>query len=437
MRTVGTRRRSLAIAAGVSAAAVATTQGYAIGVRALTVDESYVGFLALQGVLLGLLLLAARLEGRPLRDFGFTLRGPPSSPLAFASVLVMAYVALSVDPGFIFGFGKVPAQSVWGFGYFLLSAPLVAVAEAGLFFGYLFRTLSRAIPLRTAILASAGVFSLYATNFTILPLLAPTSVVEFLFSTLLVDFVLGIVLALYFYKSQWSLLGPIVLLSGVLATGSLLPLGVSYPTWEVDFVAALIAEVVLLIVVGVALKEPRLQALRYLGERVGPRRYRFRDRARSRREARGLLVGVAAVGVAVISVGYGLPSILGTSQPVLAIATDSMVPTLERGTLVVVEHVAPSAITVGTIIAFSVACLPSPTVHRVIRIVSSAPNWVFLTKGDANPTADPCTVPYSDVHGAVVLHVPYVGFLILDPLFAGAVIILLVVIPVLWREERR
>jgi signal peptidase I len=437
MRTVGTRRRSLAIAAGVSAAAVATTQGYAIGVRALTVDESYVGFLALQGVLLGLLLLAARLEGRPLRDFGFTLRGPPSSPLAFASVLVMAYVALSVDPGFIFGFGKVPAQSVWGFGYFLLSAPLVAVAEAGLFFGYLFRTLSRAIPLRTAILASAGVFSLYATNFTILPLLAPTSVVEFLFSTLLVDFVLGIVLALYFYKSQWSLLGPIVLLSGVLATGSLLPLGVSYPTWEVDFVAALIAEVVLLIVVGVALKEPRLQALRYLGERVGPRRYRFRDRARSRREARGLLVGVAAVGVAVISVGYGLPSILGTSQPVLAIATDSMVPTLGRGTLVVVEHVAPSAITVGTIIAFSVACLPSPTVHRVIRIVSSAPNWVFLTKGDANPTADPCTVPYSDVHGAVVLHVPYVGFLILDPLFAGAVIILLVVIPVLWREERR
>jgi signal peptidase I len=436
-RPVGTTRRSLALAAGVSGVAIATTQGYSIIVRALTVDESYVGFLAVQGVLLGLLLLASRLEGRPLRDFGFTLRGPVSSPLAFASLLVMVYIALSIDPGFVFGFGKVPPPPVWGFGYFLLSAPLVALAETGLFFGYLFRTLSKAIPLRTATLASAGVFSLYATNFTILPLLTPTSAVEYLFSTSLVDFVLGIVLALYFYKSQWSLLGPLVLLSGVLAAASLLPVGVSYPTWEVGFVAALVAEAVLLIVVGVGLKEPRLQALRYLGERVGPRRYRFRNRARDRREARGLLLGIAAVGVMVISVGYGLPSILGTSQPILAIATDSMVPTLERGTLVLIEHVAPSAITVGTIIAFSVACLPSPTVHRVIKIVSSGPNWVYQTKGDANPVQDPCTVPYSDVHGAVILHVPYVGFLILDPLFAGALVLLLLVVPALWREERR
>jgi signal peptidase I len=437
IRPVGATRRSLAIAAGVSVAAVATTQGYAVVVRLLTINESYVGFLAVQGVLLGLLLLAARLEGRPLRDFGFTLRAPLMLTLPFSMLLVMVYIAVSIDPGFIFGFGKVPPVPVWGFGYLLLSAPLVALAETGLFFGYLFRTLSQAVRLRTAILLSAGVFSLYSTNFTIFPLLGPTNAGEYVFSTSVVDFVLGIVLALYCYKSQWSLLGPVTLLSGVLATASLLPVGVAFTSWEVDFASVLIGETVLLMVVGLGLQEPRLQSLRYLGERIGPRRYRFRNRARDRQGVRSLFVSVATVGTVAISIGYGLPSVLGTSQPLLAIATESMVPTLERGTLVVIEYVAPSAITVGTIIAFSVGCLPAPTVHRVIKIVSSGSNWVYQTKGDANPVQDPCTVPYSDVHGAVVLQVPYVGYLILDPLFAGAVVVLLLVIPMVWREERR
>jgi signal peptidase I len=437
LRPGGATRRSLAIAAGVSVAAVALTQGYSVAVRALTVNESYVGFLAVQGVLLGLLLLAVRLEGRPLRDFGFTLRGSLTQTLAFSALLVMMYLALSIDPGFIFGFGKIPPPTGWLFGFFLLSAPVVAVAEVGLFFGYLFRTLSRAVSLRTATLLSAGAFSLYSTNFTIFSLLGPTTAVEYVFSTSVVDFVLGIVLALYCYKSQWSLLGPITLLSGVLAAASLLPVGVAFPSWEVSFASALIAETVLLIVVGLGLREPRLQSLRYLGERIGPRRFRFRNRVRDRQGARSLLITGAVVGVVAISIGYGLPSVLGTSQPLLAIASDSMVPTLDRGTLVVIEHVAPSAITVGTIIAVSVSCLPSPTVHRVIKIVSFGPNWVYQTKGDANPTQDPCTVPYNDVHGAVILNVPYLGFLILDPLFAGAVVVLLLVIPVAWREERR
>lgn len=433
----GVTRRSLTIAAGVSVAAVATTQGYALAARALSVNESYAGFLVIQGVLLGLLLIAVRLEGRRWRDFGFTVRGPLSQSLGFAALLVMIYLALSVDPGFIFGFGKVPPVPVWGFGYLLLSAPLVAVAEAGLFFGYVFRTLSGALPLRAAMLLSAGVFSVYSTNFTILPLLTPTTAVEYIFSTSLVDFVLGIVLVLYCYKAQWSLLGPVTLLSGVVAVGSLLPVGVAYPSWEVGFASGLVAETVLLLVIGLGLREPRLQSFRYLGERIGPRRYRFRNRVSDRRGERSLLVSVAVVGVVAISIGYGLPSVLGTAQPLLAIATGSMAPTLERGTLVVIEHVAPGSITVGTIIAFSVACLPSPTVHRVIKIVSSGPTWVYQTKGDANPVEDPCTVPYSDVHGAVVLHVPYLGLLILDPLFAGAVLVLLLVVPMVWWGERK
>ena len=436
LRPGGVSRRSLIIATGASVAAVATSQVYALVVTQLSVLGTYLAFVVLQGALVGILLLAVRLEGRTLRDFGFVLRGSFPMTLVFSSLLVLMYVALRLDPGFIFGFGKVPPLSVGGFGFLLFTAPIVAVAEVGLFFGYLLRTFSSALPLRTALVIPAGVFALYSTNFTIFPLLGTNGALTYLFTDTVVNFVLGIVLALYCYKSQWSLLGPFAFLSATLAISSLLPVAAAFPSWEVDFASTMVALSVLLVIVALGLREPRVQSLRYLGERIGPRRYRFRLRDRERRGAQSLLVSGGVLGVVLISLGYGLPTMLGTSQPLLAIATGSMTPTLERGTLVVVQHVAPGDIKVGTIIAFSVGCLPSPTVHRVIRIVSPGPNWVYQTKGDANPSQDPCTVPYGAVHGAVLTSVPYLGFLILDPLFAGAVIVLILLVPMVWRGER-
>lgn len=430
------RRRSLVIAAAVSAVGVAIPQAYVFLARGLTINESYAAFLGLQVSVIGLFVLAARLEGRPLRDLGFAVRGSPPTVLVLASVLAMAYLALRIDPGFVFGFGKTPLEDPWVFGFLLFSAPLVALAELGLFFGYLLRTLTRTLPLRAAMLLSAAAFALYSTNFPSLFLLGRVAAVEYLFTATMVAFVLGITLALYTYKSQWSLVGPYAFLTAILALGWLLPVGASYPSWDVDFVSSLAACAVVLIIVGIGLREPRLQALHYLGERMGPRRFRFRQRVRGDEATRTILMGSALAGVIAISFVYGLPTVLGTPQPVLAIATGSMVPTLERGTLVVIEHVSAPQITVGTIIAFHVACLPAPTVHRVIRIVHPGPNWVFQTKGDANPSQDPCTVPYSAVLGAVVLIVPYVGLMILDPLFAAAVVVLVVVIPLAWREVR-
>jgi signal peptidase I len=429
-------RTGVAGAIGFSVAAVALVQGYDYLARYLTVTESYLGLVAVPVAVLGLLLLAARWERRTLAELGFCLNGPWGATVAFASLLGFLYLALRLDPGFIFGFGKTIPPSPVVFGFFLLTAPLAALAEVALFVGYAFRTVARELSLPTAMIVSAGFFAAYSTDGAIFQYLDATSAVQYILTTTLVAFVLGIVLALYFYKSGWSLLGPVALASALTAIGDLLPVGVRFPSWEVDFVSSLFALAALLIVVGIGLRESRLQSLWYLDTRIGPRRFRFRDRARDRAALRSTLAGAAAVGLVVLSITYVVPVELGTTTPFLAIATGSMVPTFTRGEFVVVEHVAPTAIHVGTIIAFSVSCLPSPTVHRVIRIVSAGPNWVYQTKGDANPVQDPCTVPYSDVHGAVVFYVPYLGFLVLDPLFAAAIVAVLILVPLLWRSYR-
>ena len=436
VRPTDPSRRSRTIAGGVAVAAIGITQIYALGVGGLSATADYLAFVALPLALLGLLLLAARLDGRPLKEFGFALRGSLGQSVGFAALLLLVYLDLRLDPGFLFGFGRTPPLDPTSFGFLLFTAPLVAVAEIGLFFGYLFRTLSRSLGLRTSMLLAAGAFALGASNFTILPVLGTVAAVQYLFTTTVVDFVLGLAFALYCYKSEWSIVGPIALWTGIVATTALLPVGAAFPSWEVDFATSIVAGTALLFLAAVGLREPRLQSRRYLGEAIGPRRYRFRLKARDGGVAPGLLATGAVAGVALIAFAYGLPTVLGTSQPILAVATGSMAPTLERGTLVLVEHVAPQSIHVGTIIVFSVGCLPSPTVHRVIRIVSTGPDWVFQTKGDANAAQDPCTVPYSDVRGEVFTHAPDVGYLILDPLFAASVVALLIVVPWAWRVGR-
>ena len=430
-------RRSVAWAVAIASIAILSAQVELFLAQFANPFESYLGLAIVPLVALALVWLGSRIEGRPIRDMGFQLRGPLSSTVMFAAVLVFLFLALRLDPGYIFGFGKVPLLPPILFGYFLLTAPIAAVGGVGLFFGYVLRTLARCIRLPFAFLASAGFFAAYSTSGTAVFLLKGAFLVEYLFTTTAGSFVFGLVLALYVYRSGWNLVGPVFVAAALSASLSLLPIGVQFPSWEVSFASLMVSYGALLGVVGVGLREPRLQSLRYLGTRIGPRRYRFRDRARDRKALQSTLVGAVAAGVLVLSISFSLPAAFGTQTPFLAIATGSMTPTLERGTFVVVEHVAASAIHVGTIIAFNVGCLPSPTVHRVIRIVSAGPNWVYQTKGDANPVQDPCTVPYSHVLGAVVFHVPYLGYLILDPIFAASVVALLVVAPLAWRGWRR
>ena len=436
VRPIDPDRRSALLAVGLGFGAVGLAQAYFLFVPALSLLEQYAGFVGFQLALLGILVLAARLERCSLRDFGFTRRGDWSTTVGFSAMLVLVAVDLRLDPGFLFGFGRTLPIDPATFGYLLFTAPLVAIAEVGLYFGYVFRTLARTIGLRNGMLLSAAGFALLSTNVSILPLLGTTDALQYLFSTTVVSFVSGLVLALFCYKSQWSVVGPVLVWAGLLATEDLLPVAAAYPSWEIAFVDALVTGAVLLFLVAVGLREPQLQSRRYLGERIGPRRYRFRLRARGEAQGPGLYVAGAVAGVAILSVAYGLPTVLGTSQPLLAVATGSMAPTLERGTLVVVEHASPGQIVVGTIIVFDVSCLPSPTVHRVIKIVESGPDWVYQTKGDANKAQDPCTVPYADVRGLVVAHAPYVGYFILDPLFAASVIALVVVVPWAWRVGR-
>lgn len=127
------------------------------------------------------------------------------------------------------------------------------------------------------------------------------------------------------------------------------------------------------------------------------------------------ILGVIIIG-GVFAFWFGLRVALRTEYPLLAVASGSMVPTLNIGDLIVVQGVPdPNEIVVapapnGTVIVFHKPGDPNYLiVHRAINKFENNGEWYFQTKGDANSFRDSWDVPYELIVGKVVGVVPWVG----------------------------
>lgn len=94
----------------------------------------------------------------------------------------------------------------------------------------------------------------------------------------------------------------------------------------------------------------------------------------------------------------------------LSVPTASMQPNIPSGSLVLVHRVS-EPLKVGDVITYTNPTTMKGTItHRIVRIdrLQSGPP-MYVTKGDANKTADPLPAIDGLVQGKVVQHVPYVG----------------------------
>ena len=91
------------------------------------------------------------------------------------------------------------------------------------------------------------------------------------------------------------------------------------------------------------------------------------------------------------------------------VVSGSMEPTVPVGSIIYVKEAEPSSIKKGDIIAFQSG--ESIVMHRVVdnKIVEGT----FTTKGDANPSEDMNEVPYANLIGIVVRHIPILGQLMI------------------------
>jgi signal peptidase len=88
----------------------------------------------------------------------------------------------------------------------------------------------------------------------------------------------------------------------------------------------------------------------------------------------------------------------------------SMEPSIQKGSLVLVQPVSPSEVTVGDVITFQQ--YEQTTTHRVTSISTTSLGLVFTTKGDANVIADPEDKTFPGQVGVVRAQVPVAGYLV-------------------------
>ena len=161
---------------------------------------------------------------------------------------------------------------------------------------------------------------------------------------------------------------------------------------------------------------------------------------------------VIAIIVGVTLGGYGIFTVaMGTSNPLVVVESESMLPTLAVGHLLVLQARAPDQIQVGDIIVFNASYHNKPIVHRIVEIENvtvvienvTTTELHYITKGDNNSGEDPMYRRYEDIIGVVVFAVPYVGYVTLflhEPYGLPIVLILfiaLLILPEIFMKDEK
>ncbi|WP_433829638.1 signal peptidase I [Actinoplanes sp. CA-015351] len=137
-----------------------------------------------------------------------------------------------------------------------------------------------------------------------------------------------------------------------------------------------------------------------------------------------------------------IPLLFGWSSSV--VISGSMSPAVEAGDVVVTSPLPEDDVAVGYVIRFHDPNRPGRSIlHRITQITE---NGRFVTKGDANRTADSIPIPAGSVTGMGRLRVPYVGLPMLWWLerdyprlavTALVVTVLCFLVPMGWSVKRR
>jgi len=119
-----------------------------------------------------------------------------------------------------------------------------------------------------------------------------------------------------------------------------------------------------------------------------------------------IIVGILLAFGANQALAFGLT----TDMPMVAVESNSMVPTFSRGDILILQGVPSNELEIGDVIVFSPPGRATPVVHRLI---TKNPDGTFQTKGDANSgqLAFEKRIEPAQIHGRSIATIPYLGWI--------------------------
>ncbi len=131
---------------------------------------------------------------------------------------------------------------------------------------------------------------------------------------------------------------------------------------------------------------------------------------------------VIAIAVMLLFIGV-VPRVMGYDG--YYVSSDSMYPSIKKGSLIFVKDIAFEDIKVKDVLTFTEEGSEKWFSHRVVEIDTE--NRAFKTKGDNNNIIDSGSTPYTAVVGKVHYQVPLVGFISMALSTVWGKIVLLVI----------
>jgi len=182
--------------------------------------------------------------------------------LSILSLVVFLIIIIAAQ-GFMFDFTSPTLRFTVSFIVFnVANAVLASIATESIFRGYIFKNLLKNHGFFTSLYASSILFSLHQVSVNNLLAMSQDRLITYIFTDIAPLFAAGLFLGYLFYKTQWSLLGPILFRAGYLLY-FFFPLIVATGPWWVSLTFTVSAYAILIIFVDSAIKEPTFLRRRF------------------------------------------------------------------------------------------------------------------------------------------------------------------------------
>jgi signal peptidase len=100
------------------------------------------------------------------------------------------------------------------------------------------------------------------------------------------------------------------------------------------------------------------------------------------------LIIIGLLGLVIVGTALGIRAGVFEGAPVMAVVSDSMSPTINKGDLIIYKTVECGSVVEGEVIIYQNPVGLTPFAHRVTEIVGDSKNRFFITKGDGSPHSD-------------------------------------------------
>jgi membrane protease YdiL (CAAX protease family) len=172
-------------------------------------------------------------------------------------------LAVTLLPGFVWGFSSSPyPHTFFYFVFSIVNAIIVSLTTESIFRGYILKNLIGKQGFFTSLYISSIMFSLYSIPIPTLATMSPNMIVTYVFTDILPVFAAGLFLGFFFYKTGWSIIGPILFRIGTLLYLFLPPL-MATPPWWMKLTFEVTAYACLIVVLEATVKESRFLRRKY------------------------------------------------------------------------------------------------------------------------------------------------------------------------------